>query len=219
MKGTHLLPTVFVLFAFPLTASAQRGAVRAPHASGGQNQNQMQQQMIRQQQQAIKQQQQMEKSQQRAMQKQVASQQKALAAQQKNASKSQQNGAKPHTNATKQSIRKGSNTGHAQSDAMVTKNGAPKKPTTAAKKDLTAKERRERDVEERRVARVKRWQSFERWLRDSGFWNTYEGRFLAANNYAGMEEWLAKQESLRAQGLAVDPLFTHYRSFFAKYKP
>jgi hypothetical protein len=33
-----------------------------------------------------------------------------------------------------------------------------------------------------------------------------------------LEDWLARQESLRKRGLAVDPLFTHYRSFMAKYK-
>ncbi len=100
MKSSQLLVTVFVLLAFPLTASAQRGAVHAPHVAGGQNQNQ---QMIRQQQQALKQQQQMQKTQQRAIQQQVKTQQKALAAQQKNAAKSQQGPA--HTKPTPPSNR------------------------------------------------------------------------------------------------------------------
>jgi hypothetical protein len=220
MKSSQLLVTATVVLTFPLAASAQHGAVRAPHAaSGGQNQQQQQQQMLRQQQQALKQQQQMQKTQQHAIQQQVKSQQKALAAQQKNAAKAQQGATRQQTNAAKQSIRKGNKTGHAQSDALVTQNSAAKKPATTSKKDLTARERREHEMEEKRIARAKRWDAFERWLRESDLLRDYEARFRAKDAHIAMEEWLARQESLRARGLAVDPLFTHYRSFMTKYKP
>jgi hypothetical protein len=213
MKRSQLLVTAVVL-AFPVTASAQHGAVRSGQAAGGQNQ---QQQMIRQQQQALKQQQQIEKAQQRAFQQQVK-QQKALAAQQKNGAKGQQSAAQPQANAAKHSVRQGNKTGHAQSDASVTQNSATKKPAITGKKNLTARERREHAMEEERIARVKRWDAFERWLRESDFLREYEARFRAENSYVVLEDWLARQESLRKRGLAVDPLFTHYRSFMAKYK-
>ncbi len=215
MKKSQLLVTAVVL-AFPVTALAQHGAVRGGQAAGAQNQ---QQQMIRQQQQALKQQQQMEKAQQRAVQQQVKSMQKALAAEQKNAAKGQQSPARAQANAAKHSARQGNKTGHAQSDALVTQNSATKKPAITGKKDLTARERREHAMEEERIARVKRRDAFERWLRESDLLREYEARFRAKNSYVALEDWLARQESLRKRGLAVDPLFTHYGSFMAKYKP
>jgi hypothetical protein len=215
MKRSQLLVTLVVL-AFPVTASAQHGAVRAGQAAGGQNQ---QQQMIRQQQQMIRQQQQMEQAQQRAVQQQFQSQQKALAAQQKNAAKGQQSAARAQANAAKRPVRQGNKTGHAQSDALVTQNSATKKPAITGKKDLTARERREHAMEEERIARVKRWDAFERWLRESDLLREYDARFRAKDSYVALEGWLTRQEALRKQGLAVDPLFTHYHSFMAKYKP
>ena len=214
MKRSHLLVTALVL-AFPVTASAQRGAVRGGQAAGAQNQ---QQQMIRQQQQALKQQQQMAKAQQRAFQQQAKQQQKALAAQQKNGTKGQQSAARPQANAAKHSVRQGNKTGHAQRDASITQSSATKKPAITGKKDLTARERREHAMEEERIARVKRWDAFERWLRESDLLREYEARFRATNYYVALEEWLVRQESLRKRGLTVDPLFTHYRSFMAKSK-
>ena len=174
--------------------------------------------MIRQQQQAMKQQQQMEMAQQRAFLQQARQQQKALAAQQKNAAKGQQSAARPQANAAKPSVRQGTKTGHAQSETLVTQNSATKKPAITGKRDLTARERREHAMEEERIARVKRWDAFERWLRESELLREYEARFRAKNSYVALEEWLVRQESLRKRGLAVDPLFTHYRSFMAKHK-
>ncbi len=66
---------------------------------------------------------------------------------------------------------------------------------------------------------MKRWDAFERWLREADLLREYDARFRVANSYLSLEEWLGRQESLRKRGLAVDPLFTHYRSFMAKYKP
>jgi hypothetical protein len=212
MKRSQLLVTALVL-AFPVTASAQHGVVRGGQAAGAQNQ-----QMIRQQQQAVKQQQQMGKAQQRAFQQQAKQQQKALAAQQKNATKGQQSAARPQANAAKHSVRQGNKTGHAQSDASTTQSSATKKPAMTGKKDLMARERREHAMEEERIARVKRWDAFERWLRESDLLREYDARFRATNSYVAMEEWLVRQESLRKRGLTVDPLFTHYRSFMAKSK-
>ena len=214
MKRSLLFVTAVVL-AFPVTVSAQHGAVRGGHAAGGQNQ---QQSMMRQQQQALKQQQQMEKAQQRAFQQQAKQQQKALAAQQKNGTQGQQSAARPQANAAKHSVGQGNKTGHAQSDTLVTQNSATKKPAAKGKKDLTARERREHAMEEERIARVKRWDAFERWLLESDLLGEYEARFRAKNSYLALEEWLARQVSLRKRGLAVDPLFMHYRSFMAKHK-
>ncbi len=101
---------------------------------------------------------------------------------------------------------------------MITQKSAAKKPATTAKKDLTARERREHEEAER-IARDRRRARFERWLRESDLMREYEARFRAKDGYVAMEEWLARQESLRARGLAVEPLFTHYRSFMTKYKP
>jgi hypothetical protein len=215
MKRFQLLMTAVVMV-FPVTVSAQHGAVRGGQAAGGQIQ---QQPMIRQQQQALKQQQQMEKAQQRAFQQQFKSQQKALAAQQKKEAKAQQSAARPQANAAKHSVRHGNKAGDAQSDALVTQNSASKKPAITGKKDLTARERREHAMEEERIARVKRWEAFERWLLESDLLREYEARFRADNYYVALEDWLARQESLRKRGLVVDPLFTHYRSFMVKYKP
>jgi hypothetical protein len=216
MKRSQLLVTALV-FAFPVTVSAQHGVVRGGHAAGGQNQ---QQSMMRQQQQAMKQQQQMEKAQQRAFQQQAKQQQKALAAQQKNAMKGQQSAAQPQANAAKHSVHQANKTGHAQSNASTTHSSAAKKSATTGKKELTARERREHEhlMEEERIARVKRWDAFERWLRESNLLREYEARFRATNSYVAMEDWLVRQESLRKRGLAVDPLFMHYRSFMAKSK-
>jgi hypothetical protein len=215
MEMSQLLMTAVVMV-FPVTVSAQQGAVRGGHAAGGQVQ---QQPMIRQQQQALKQQQQMEKAQQRAFQQQFKSQQKALAAQQKKEAKAQQSAARPQANAAKHSVRHANKAGDAQSDALVTQHSASKKPAITGKKDLTARERREHAMEEERIARVERWDAFERWLLESDLLREYEARFRADNSYVALEDWLARQESLRKRGLIVDPLFTHYRSFMVKYKP
>ncbi len=74
-------------------------------------------------------------------------------------------------------------------------------------------------MEKERARKMRRWAAFEEWLLTSGYLSGYESRFRAKNAYIALEEWLAHQEALRAQGFAVDPLFSHYRTFLAQYRP
>ena len=60
---------------------------------------------------------------------------------------------------------------------------------------------------------------------NAGFWSRgyfldeYRARFRARNAHVAFEEWLGRQEALRAQGLAVDPLYSHYLAFIPGYTP
>ena len=83
----------------------------------------------------------------------------------------------------------------------------------------TARQRTELAMERERVRRERRWAAFEEWLLANGYFSAYQSRFRARNAYIALEEWLAQQEVLRERGLAVEPLYTHYSSFFAQYKP
>ncbi|MGO9469880.1 MAG: hypothetical protein ACLQIB_45310 [Isosphaeraceae bacterium] len=212
-------------------------------------QQQMIRQQQRMQQQMAKEQQQMQQAQQRAMQQQAKAQQRAAQQQQNAAKKQQSAARQPAAaakssgrqgrnangqNATgAQYVESRGSDGRSKNRASTAhksmtsesggtsskKSGQAAKTPSNAGKQLTARERTQLAMEKERAGRMRRWAAFENWLLTSGYLSGYEARFRAQNAYTALDDWLAQQEALKAQGFVVDPLYSHYRTFLAQYTP
>jgi hypothetical protein len=91
------------------------------------------------------------------------------------------------------------------------------KRTPSAKESKDARERIERAMEKEVARRIRRREAFLRYLLENGILAANAAWLQPNASFSAFDDWVARQEALRAEGLATEAFYAHFLAFQAGY--